>query len=118
MTVASKTLRIALVPEGTSRRAGLDNHIDVYVTDPLGAPVADAAVEVSVAGAASTSSGRSDAFGHYAFTWNPVEGASTEFTVKATGTDGASVSESISLMSQPGAVHLLVRTRSGGLQRR
>ena len=110
VTVASKTLRIALVPEGTAIVPGLDNHIDVFVTDPLGTPVSDAAVEVGVAGAANTSSGRSDTFGHFSFTWNPAGSDSTQFTVTVTSSDGASASEAFSLTSQAGAAHLLVRT--------
>jgi uncharacterized protein YfaS (alpha-2-macroglobulin family) len=110
VTVASKTLRIALVPEGTAIVPGLDNHIDVFVTDPLGSPTADAAVEVSAAGTAMASSGRSDAFGHFSFTWNPAASDPTGVTVKVTGKDGASVSETFSLKSQDGTAPLLVRT--------
>jgi alpha-2-macroglobulin-like protein len=110
VTVASKSLRIALVPEGTAIVPGLDNHIDVFVTDPLGSPTADAAVEVSAAGTAMASSGRSDAFGHFSFTWNPAASDPTGVTVKVTGKDGASVSETFSLDRQGGTAPLLVRT--------
>ncbi|HJX51851.1 MAG TPA: alpha-2-macroglobulin family protein, partial [Polyangia bacterium] len=110
VTVASKTLRIALVPEGTAIVPGLDNHIDVFVTDPLGSPAADAAVEVSAAGTPIASSGRSDAFGHFSFTWNPAASAPTEVTVKVTSKDGTSVSEPFSLKNQNGTAPLLVRT--------
>jgi len=110
LTVASKALRIALVPEGTAVVAGLDNHIDVFVTDPLGGPAADATVEVSNATGTIVGSGRSDAFGHFACTWSPVASDATQLTVKVTGQDGVQVSETFSLKSQAGQEHLLVRT--------
>jgi hypothetical protein len=110
VTVASKTLRIALVPEGTAIVPGLDNHIDVFVTDPLGSAVADAAVEVSAGGTPIASSGRSDAFGHFSFTWNPAASDPTAVTVKVTSKDGTSVSETFSLKDQGGTAPLLVRT--------
>jgi uncharacterized protein YfaS (alpha-2-macroglobulin family) len=110
LTVASQTLRIALVPEGTALVPGLDNNIDVFVTDPLGNPVADVAIEVSATKDSVVGSGRSDAFGHFAFTWNPTTSDVTTLTARATGKDGTSASETFSLKSQAGADHLLVRT--------
>jgi uncharacterized protein YfaS (alpha-2-macroglobulin family) len=110
LTVASKTLRIALVPEGTVIVPGLDNHIDVFVTDPQGSPAAAAMVEVSTAGAAVVGSGSTDAFGHFSFTWNPAASDSSQLTVKATGKDGVAVSETFAPSSQAGTAHLLVRT--------
>jgi uncharacterized protein YfaS (alpha-2-macroglobulin family) len=110
VTVASKTLRIALVPEGTVIVPGLDNHIDVFVTDPQGNPTAAATVEVSASDGAVVGSGSTDAFGHFAFIWNPASSDSSQLTVKATGQDGVAVSETFTPSSQAGTAHLLVRT--------
>jgi uncharacterized protein YfaS (alpha-2-macroglobulin family) len=110
LTVASQTLRIALVPEATVLVPGLDNLIDVFVTDPLGNPAADVAIEVSSAKAAVVGSGRSDAFGHFSFTWNPGASDGATLVAKASGKDGTSASETFSLGSQAGADHVLVRT--------
>jgi len=109
LTVAGKGLRLALVPEGTSIVPGLDNHIEAFATDPLGAPVADAAIEVSAAGS-TIASGSTDAFGQFGFVWTPDAGSPTDLTVTATGKDGASASEGFSFTSQVGTAHLLVRT--------
>ncbi|HEX7598566.1 MAG TPA: alpha-2-macroglobulin, partial [Polyangia bacterium] len=59
---------------------------------------------------ASLTSGRSDAFGQFSFSWNPDENDVTTLTVKATGKDGVTASETFILRDQAGLAHLLVRT--------
>ncbi|MBN2573761.1 MAG: alpha-2-macroglobulin [Deltaproteobacteria bacterium] len=110
LTVARQTLRIALVPEGTVLVPGLDNLIDVFVTDPLGNPAADVAIEVRTADGSVVGSGRSDAYGQYSFTWNPTASATATLSAKATGKDGASANDTFTLKGQAGSDHVLVRT--------
>ena len=110
LTVARQTLRIALVPEGTVLVPGLDNLIDVFVTDPLGNPAADVAIEVRTVDGSVVGSGRSDAFGQRSFTWNPTASATATLTAKATGKDGSSASDTFALKGQAGSDHVLVRT--------
>ena len=107
LTVASKSLRIAVVPEGTDLVPGLDNRIDVFVTDPLGSPAAEASLEVA-SGTTVLASGRTDAFGQFTFFLQPAT-ATPQLTVTVTGKDGMSAQEGFSLSSQSG-VPVLVRT--------
>ena len=68
IVVSPTGINVALVPEATQLAAGLDNELDLFVTDPLGAPIAGAAAVIT------TPDGKSapvttDAFGQATLTW-------------------------------------------------
>jgi hypothetical protein len=123
VTVAARGLRLALVPEATVLVPGMKNRIDVFVTDPLGNPVADATLQVTAAGGAALT-GKTDAYGQAAFDWTPPPvdpggaagtggaptGAQVGVMVEATTKDGLMVTEPFMLDAQAGASHVLVRT--------
>jgi hypothetical protein len=137
VTVAARGLRLALIPESTVLIPGLPNRLNLFVTDPLGNPVAGAKVDFST-DAGGGASGTTDAFGQAAFDWTPpapgagasipggggasggatdvasvagVAGvASVGLVVHATTTDGLSVTEPFMLDLQGGGSHVLVRT--------
>jgi alpha-2-macroglobulin-like protein len=109
LTVAAKPLRLALVPEATVLVPGVDNRVDLFVTDPLGSPIAGAQVEVG-GGGLEQRRGTTDAFGHASFGFVPAAPNQRTVTVTATTRDGQTVSEGFVLAAQPGAEHVLVRT--------
>jgi hypothetical protein len=109
VTVAARPLRLALVPESTVLVPGLPNHLDLFVTDPLGGPTVGAAVQVA-AGATTLFAGTTDGYGHASFDWTPPDGKTTGLMVTATTKDALGVTEPFMLGAQAGAQHLLVRT--------
>lgn len=107
ITVAARPLRLALVPEGTVLVPGIENRVDLFVTDPLGAPIAEAAVQL-IDAEEKRMAGVTDAFGQATFTVKPSAGAT--FTVEARTKEGITVTEGFSLEPQEGGVPLIVRT--------
>ena len=47
VTVAQNPVRLSLVPEATTLVPGVENRLHLFATDPLGAPLRDAEVEIS-----------------------------------------------------------------------
>lgn len=110
VTVAARGLRLALVPENTVLVPGIPNRLNLFVTDPLGSPAADAAVDISSGGVAVLT-GKTDAYGQAAFDWTPpLTGAEQGLMVHAVAKDGLAVTEPFMLDAQIGASHVLVRT--------
>lgn len=108
VSIVSRPLRIAIVPENTVLVPGLPNQVDVFVTDPTGAPTLDAAVVVTNGDAHVDA--RTDGYGHIGFEWTVAEAKNAGFLVNVTGKDGNTVEETFSLGAQAGAAHVLVRT--------
>lgn len=107
--VSSFGARVVVVPESTGLVPGLENHFDVYATDPLGAPLAGTPVEVAFAGGGSQSA-TTDASGWAGMAWTPTDatGGSVTVTVKPVGQAAASMPFSFGM--QDGSSHLVVRT--------
>ena len=108
VTVSPDGLNIALVPEGTQIVPGLDNELDLFATDPLGAPVTSAAVAM-VAPDGQHFQATTDAYGQAAFIWHATAAPTSEsFQVTVTPTGGTPLAKTISFTAQSGAEHLLV----------
>ncbi|HTV22649.1 MAG TPA: MG2 domain-containing protein [Polyangiaceae bacterium] len=106
LTVAPAALDISLVPEAGRLVAGIENQLDLFVTDPLGAPVPEAQADVVVGG--SRQSLTTDRYGHARLAMAPAAGdvfASVEVTAA-----GQEVRRDFNFSEQEGADHLLVRT--------
>jgi alpha-2-macroglobulin-like protein len=106
VTVAQSALSIALVPESGRLVAGIENELDLFVSDPLGAPVAEATAEVVLGD--TTEAVSTDRFGHATLLWRPEPGH-TEATVSVTA-GGQQASQYFAFEQQEGIGHLLVRT--------
>ena len=117
VTVAARGLRLALVPENTVLVPGVSNRLNLFVTDPLGNPSADAAVDISSSGGgvagniAGNITGRTDVYGQAGFDLTPSsDGSAQGLMVHAVSRDGLSVTEPFNLDVQSGLSHVLVRT--------
>jgi uncharacterized protein YfaS (alpha-2-macroglobulin family) len=104
VVAAAKAAQLTLVPEGTELVPGVENRLLVFVTDPVGAPMANVTVSVTGAEAAVTT----DAFGQAQVTL-PAD-AMPIFLATATLPGGEVVSQSFSFKKQSGPKHVLVRT--------
>jgi alpha-2-macroglobulin-like protein len=109
VTVAAAGVRLSLVPEAAELVTGIENRFHLFATDPLGAPIADAEVELS--GGAPEMTVRTDAFGHAELRWT-VEADTQADTILAelTTREGEKTSGSFAFRAQTGAEHVLVRT--------
>lgn len=106
LTVAPAALDVALVPEAGRLVAGIENQLDLFVTDPLGAPVPEARAEVVVGGVRQSLV--TDRYGHARLGALPEAGnVSASVDVSASG---AQVHRDFTFSEQEGADHLLVRT--------
>jgi uncharacterized protein YfaS (alpha-2-macroglobulin family) len=110
VVVSSSGLQIALVPESTGIVPGVDNDMLLFVDDPLGAPVANAAVQVHTPdGTASMLN--TDAFGQADFHWTATADASTTmFGVNVSLPGAPPASQEFTFQTQSGKQHLVVRT--------
>jgi alpha-2-macroglobulin-like protein len=108
VTVAEGALRVVLVPEATSLVPGVENRLQLFVSDPLGVPVAGAAARV----AASTQwlDTVTDAFGYAEVLWTPASSTGATLQVRVTPPGGAAVIKNFTFTGQAGAEHVLVRT--------
>lgn len=111
VTVAQNAVDISLVPEATNVVPGIENHFDLFVTDPTGGPTAQAAAELTLGGS-QVLYGTTDNFGWASFTWTPpsTTGDSVPVTAKVTPSGAAPVSESFTFGIQQGSEHVVVRT--------
>ena len=111
VVVSAQPIAVTAVPEASDIVPGTDNVLQVFVADPLGAPIADAAIEVTAEGVEGTVKATTDAFGYAAVvlsvTGDPGEGATT---VKAKAPTGEEATETYSFGKQSGIDHVLVRT--------
>lgn len=111
VVVSQDGLDVALVPEATSIVPQVDNLLDLFVTDPSGAPVPDAQVALQTPGA-SVPAATTDAYGYAQYTWNPGTACDVNCTIVATvtPTSGKSVTKTFTFGGQTGKAHVLVRT--------
>lgn len=109
VTVAAAGVRLSLVPEAAELVTGIENRFHLFATDPMGAPIADAKVELS--GGAPEMTVHTDAFGHAELRWTVesdtrVQAVMAELTTR----EGEKASGHFSFNAQGGAEHVLVRT--------
>ncbi len=107
LSVARQPLLLSVVPEAGKLVAGVENLLSVFVTDPLGAPVAGAEVTLDL-GSGAGESLTTDAYGHGSVRWRPPQGAPPVGVRARAG--GESVSEQFRFDEQAGGEALLVRT--------
>ncbi len=108
VTVAQNAVHIVLVPEATSLVPGVANRLQLFVSDPLGAPIGSATAQITAGG--QTLDTTTDAFGYAEVSWKPAAGASASVGVTVTPKNGAPVSQKFDFTEQAGAEHVLVRT--------
>ena len=108
VTVADSPLRVVLVPEATSLVPGVENKLQLFVSDPLGAPIGSATAAVTAGG--QTLDTTTDAFGYAEVMWTPAASDSGTVSVKVTPKNGSAVNKKFSFTEQAGAEHVLVRT--------
>jgi hypothetical protein len=106
LTVAADPVHISLVPESGELVAGIENQLDLFLSDPLGAPVGGMAADVVLDGESHAVT--TDAFGHARLSWVPAPGQTTARV--DLGLDRAPVSKTFNFSEQAGDEHLLVRT--------
>lgn len=107
VSVAESAVRVVLVPEATALVPQVENHLSLFVTDPLGAPIAGAKAELDLGGKSAGAS--TDAWGFADVAFVPPAGGSS-VTVTVTPSSGGTVKKSFDFSSQSGAEHVLVRT--------
>jgi uncharacterized protein YfaS (alpha-2-macroglobulin family) len=106
ITVAADPVRVVLVPESGQLIAGVENQLDLFVSDPIGAPLPGITARASLGGA--TQSVTTDAFGQARLVWQPDAGdAQVDVDVDV---EGGTLTRNFSFSTQEGAQHLLVRT--------
>jgi uncharacterized protein YfaS (alpha-2-macroglobulin family) len=107
LTVAPDAVRITLIPEATQVVPGVENRLHLFVTDPLGAPVA--AAKLGVSGSLPTQTAQTDAYGHVELHWTPSS-SSAHVDVTLTTAAGNQIVKAFDFTSQTGGEHVLVRT--------
>ncbi len=108
VVVAGNAARLTLVPEGTKLLPGIENRLYAFVTDPIGAPIAGASIQVQV-GSSEAVTAESDAFGQAELSVTPGPQAS-QVHAEVTLPGGASFKQDLAFGAQTGAEHVLVRT--------
>lgn len=114
VTVSAQGASVALVPESGALVPNIENQLLLFATDPLGAPLAKAAVHL-VAPDDTTLEATTDAFGQATLLWTPPpakkdEAPSGAFQAQVTLDGGTTVSATFDFKQQKGAEHLLLRT--------
>ena len=109
LTISAHGASLALVPEATDVVQGIENRLMLFLSDPLGAPLAKAHI------ALSTPSGdlgaTTDAFGQAELGWTPgAEGQDQVFKAVVTTEEGERIEQTFNFQAQIGASHLIVRT--------
>jgi uncharacterized protein YfaS (alpha-2-macroglobulin family) len=110
LTVSNQGMSVALVPEATQIVPGVDNQLLLFVSDPLGTPIANANITVTPP-SGTLLQGVTDAFGQSTLTWTaPTSGGQLNFAVNVNAQNLPAVSQTFSFGSQSGKEHLVVRT--------
>jgi hypothetical protein len=110
LTVSSRGANLALVPEATDVVAGIENRLLLFLTDPLGAPIANANVALTTPEKDKLGA-TTDAFGQAELGWTPtsdVTGQAFDATISTEA--GERIAQSFSFAPQIGKSHLIVRT--------
>ncbi|HVW28074.1 MAG TPA: MG2 domain-containing protein [Polyangiaceae bacterium] len=107
VTVAQNAASLTVVPESTTLVAGLENRLQIFALDPLGAPVANAKVKLGI-GTTSLDL-QTDAFGHAEARVTP-DADTTTVTAALTPPGGTTISRTFTFGEQAGQEHVIVRT--------
>ena len=110
VTVSDSGVDVALVPEATQLVPEVENQLDLFLTDPLGGPIAGTGASLSFPGGTQVDV-TTDAWGYASALWTPPAGM-TNGTVEVTTTPpgGQQVQKSFSFDVQGGDEHVVVRT--------
>ncbi len=106
--VAAEPVNVSLVPEGTELVPGIDNVLSLFVTDPLGSPLAGAEATITPKGGEAIEL-TTDEFGQASLTWAP-EGDVEQVSVDVDAGDVSVHGLTFDFASQSGTDHVLVRT--------
>lgn len=106
--VAQSPLNISLVPEGTELITGIENRLNLFVTDPLGAPRAGALATLTPEGQAPIEV-ETDEYGHALVAYTPAS-AQQRVHVDATSGEVTVTDVTFEFAQQTGVEHVLVRT--------
>ncbi len=106
--VAQSALYVSLVPEGTELIAGLENRLNLFITDPLGAPRAQAHATLTPDGQAPIEV-ETDEYGHALVRYTPASAEQT-IVVDAEAGDVQVSGVAFEFTQQSGTEHVLVRT--------
>ncbi|MEI9935614.1 MAG: MG2 domain-containing protein [Pseudomonadota bacterium] len=110
VTVAQQGASLALVPEATDLVAGIENRLMLFLSDPLGAPIANATVALS-APSGEKLGATTDAFGQAELGWTPTATANpASFSAQVTTQNGEQIAQTFTFKPQLGAAHVIVRT--------
>lgn len=110
VTVSAQGATVALVPEAGGLVPGIENELLLFASDPLGSPLANAAVRI-IAPDGATLVATTDDFGQAVLAWTPPEQmASANFTARVTLDGGSDVAATFDFTAQNGADHLILRT--------
>ncbi len=107
-TVAQSPVHVVVVPEATALVPGVANHLQLFVSDPLGAPISGAAAKVQAG--SQTLDATTDAFGYAEVSWTPAAGDSPSVAATVTPVGGSPVQQKFTFDEQSGTEHVLVRT--------
>ena len=109
VTVSRTGVDLALVPEFTAIVPGIENHLDLFASDPLGAPIVGATV--TLGSPDGTLTGTTDDFGHADFSWTPPASASgAAFHATLVQASGETAADDFAFGAQEGTQHVVVRT--------
>ncbi|HKY36006.1 MAG TPA: MG2 domain-containing protein [Polyangiaceae bacterium] len=117
VTVSAQSATVSLVPEAGKLVPGVENELLLFATDPLGSPLANAAVRLT-APDGSRLAATTDAFGQAVLAWTPASDQASKSTTPAPLTfsaaltldGGSEVTATFDFSAQSGADHLLLRT--------
>jgi hypothetical protein len=117
VTVSAQGATVSLVPEAGKLVPGIENELLLFATDPLGSPLANAAVRLS-APDGSRLAATTDDFGQAVLAWTPESSQAGKSTTPAANTfsavvtldGGREVTATFDFSAQSGADHLLLRT--------
>jgi uncharacterized protein YfaS (alpha-2-macroglobulin family) len=111
VTVSAQGANVALVPESGTLVPNIENELLLFATDPLGTPLANAAVHIKAPDATSLSA-TTDAYGQATLAWTPPadKAPSGKFDAVVTLDGGKTVAATFDFTTQTGADHLILRT--------
>ncbi len=111
VTVSAQGANVALVPESGALVPDIENELLLFATDPLGTPLANAAVRLT-APDGSELDATTDAYGQASLAWTPPTDKEPKGTFKALVTldGGNTVASTFDFSKQTGSDHLLLRT--------
>ncbi|HVY27481.1 MAG TPA: MG2 domain-containing protein [Polyangiaceae bacterium] len=111
VTVSAQGANVALVPESGALVPGIENQLLLFATDPLGSPLANAEVQLTVGDDAPLSA-TTDDYGQASIAYTPPikSAAMSHFQAVVTLDGGKTVASTFDFAAQTGAEHLLLRT--------